>query len=258
MTGPQVDLFSQRLAKEMSALSWKDRSDLLISIGRMEMRMRSNGQERPLWRGPAPEVDVLGADVVVPTEQGERRGRVVCFGVVRMPDGIDYERSVIVHVPSSGTHHEAPGSTARFASQEDQERLREEMEMAKKLTELTEGRSGPTPLEAMKKTRKRGERDPQLIEKMLEAAKDSNNVKAYEETGTNWKVTGIDPSKRLYIFKNQLRVDVSGFTLDHPGVRKISDDEARDMHLGKVRGQVIFDDKVVALAAVKAALELMR
>ncbi|MGD9712737.1 MAG: hypothetical protein AB7V46_11790 [Thermomicrobiales bacterium] len=241
----------------MSALSWKDRSDLLIKIGRMEMRMRSDGQERPLWRGPVPEVDLLGSTVVVPTEQGERRGRVICFGVVRMPDGIDYERSVVVHVPSSGTHHEAPGSLTRLASPEDAERIQGEMEMARKLSELTEGRTGATPIDAPKKPRKRGERDPKLVERMLEAARSSNRVKSLDEAGTNWKITGIDSSKRLYVFKTQLRVDISGFTLDHAGVRKISDDEARDMHLGKVRGQLIFDDKETAFAGFQAALEML-
>ncbi len=51
--------------------------------------------------GGFPEHQLLGADVVVPTDQGERRGRVVCFGVVSM--GAYWERSVVVHVPASGT-----------------------------------------------------------------------------------------------------------------------------------------------------------
>lgn len=256
MTGPQVDLFSARLARELSSLSWQDRNDLLVRIGRMDLRMRQAGQERPIWKGPASEADMLGADVVVPTEQGERRGRVICFGIAPSPGSIDYERSVVVLVPSSGTHHEAPGSVTRLALPEDTERMLGELEMARRLQAANEGVEVPRP--AARPQRRRGERDPKLVERMLEAARQSVNVRSIEEGSSNHKVTGVDPTKRIYIFKTQLRVDLSGFTLDHPGVRRISDEEARDMHLGKVRGQVLFEDKAAAYDGLVAALELLK
>lgn len=248
--GPRVDLFSSRLTKELDALSWQARNDLIVSIGRMELRMRSTGQERPLWRGPAPVDQLLGANVVVPTEQGERRGRVVAFGVVQNPEGIDYERSVIVHVPSSGTHHEAAGSLARLANPEDLARIRGELEMARKLAEAGQGRIQTTTA----RPRRRGDKDPVLFERMLTAAKCSANVKSIEEGTANFKVTGLDGSKRIYLFKSQLRVDISGFSVEHPGIRTISEAEARDMHLGKVRGQLLFDDRETAFAAFELAL----
>ena len=68
--------FSARLAKELDALGWEARNALLVKIGRMELRMRDLGQDKPVWKGPAPVAQLLGADVVVPTEQGESRGRV--------------------------------------------------------------------------------------------------------------------------------------------------------------------------------------
>jgi hypothetical protein len=71
-------------------------------------------------------------------------------------------------------------------------------------------------------------------------------------------VPGLHPRKRLYVFKGQLRVDVSGFSFDHPGLRRISDDESRDMHLGKVRGQVLFGDRQAAISAFTKALEEMK
>ena len=219
--------------------------------------MRGDGQDRPVWKGPLPVTEILGADVVVPTDQGERRGRVICFGVVNT--GAEYERSVVVHVPASGTHHEAPGSEARLASREDVERIRNEMEMALRLSEASKSVDiAITEQSADKRIRRRPTKDPKLIAEFLKMANDSPNVRSVEEGSANHKVTGVDPTRRLYVFKSQLRVDVSGFSFDHPGLRRISDDEARDMHLGKVRGQLVFDDRGEALSAFSRALEEMK
>lgn len=255
MTSAQVDCFSARLNQELAALPWNERNDLLIRIGRMELRMRSDGQERPIWRGPDREDRLLGADVVFQTDHGEQRGRVICFGVVNM--GVEYERSVVVRVPSSGTQHEVPGSAARLASPDDSERIASEVHMAERLAEAI-GRTmvGPTPIAAP--VRKRGQRDPHLIEAMLDLARAHRHVRAVEDGPVNHKIVGAAGARRIYVFKSQLRVDLSGFTLVHPSVRSISDDEARIMHLGRVRGQLIFDDKRLATEAFEAALEELK
>lgn len=253
MDGSKVDTYSARLSRELSVLSWQDRNELLVSIGRQEMKMLNNGQERPVWRGPLSEDRLLGVDVVVPTAEGERRGRVICYGVVSM--GANYERSVVIHVASSGTHHEAPASVVRLASPEDLERIRSESEMADRLREAAlSAEKGPKVTEQAAPTKKRGLKDPVLVARMVDAARTHPNVSSVEEGGANFKVVGRDGSKRLYVFKTQLRVDVSGFSFDHPGLRRISDDEARDMHLGKVRGQVIFGDREVSMSAFEEAL----
>lgn len=253
MDSARVDDFSLRLGAELSALSWQERNELLVRIGRMELRMRAAHQERPAWHGPVAEDRMLGADVVVPTEQGERRGKVICFGV--MNAGPEYERTVIVYVPSSGTQHEVLGSATRLADPDDTARMQNELAMAARLAQAAQVTAGPTPLPASGRPRRRGQRDPQLVERMLAAASGHPKVRALEEGGSNVKVTGLIPGRRLYVFRSQLRVDLSGFSLEHPGVRGISDAEAREMHLGKVRGQVLFDDTGVALAAFSAALE---
>lgn len=257
-----VDDFSARLATELQALSLADRNDLLTRIGRQESCMRAAGQEYPAWRGPVPADQLLGAEVVVLTDRGERRGRVICYGVVE--NGTEYERSVVVHVAASGTQHEAPGSAVRLAAAEDRVRMENEREMAGRLAEAAYAATrGPKrPEEALRRQRKRGLRDPDLIERMVEAARRHRNVKHVDEGSANFKVTAADPvgkdqpaSRRIYIFKTQLRVDVSGFSFDHPGLRQISDEEARDMHLGKVRGQILFDNREDAMGAFQAALD---
>lgn len=255
MNSAQVDSFGARLNNEMMALDERSREALLQRIGQMRRRMLDSGQEQPRWRGPVPESTILGADVVVPTDRGERRGRVICFGVVE--GRADYERSVIVHVPSSGTQHEAPGSQVRLAGNEDLERIRNEIEMADRLAEAAlAARRGPKrPEEALQRQRRRGLRDPALISRMVIAAEAHPNVVSVDQGPANFKIVGRVPGRRIYVFKSQLRVDVSGFDVDHPGVRRVSEEEARDMHLGKVRGQLLFDDREQAFQAFIAALE---
>ena len=254
ISGPKADSFSAKLNQELSALDWKTKNDLFVKIGRMELRMKASiGLDaRPNWRGPLSEDKMLGAEVVVPTEQGERRGRVICFGVVHV-GGDDWERSVIVHSPASGTQHEAPGSSARLATPEDTERLQNELEMAERLADATDAAQKGVASPAKDRTRKRGQRDPELVKELHTMALASESVKSLDEGGSNYKISGSS-GKRIYLFENQLRVDLSGFTLDHPGVRVISDEEARDMHLGKVRGQLLFDDRETAKSAFEAAL----
>lgn len=254
ISGPKADSFSAKLNRELDALDWKTKNDLLVKIGRMELRMKASiGIDgRPNWRGPLSEDKMLGADVVVPTEHGERRGRVICFGVVHV-GGDDWERSVIVHSPASGTQHEAPGSSARLATPEDTERLQNELAMAERLAEASDAAQKGATSPAHDRPRKRGQRDPELVKELHTLALACEHVKSLEEGGSNYKITGSG-GKRIYLFKNQLRVDLSGFSVDHPGVRKISDEEARDMHLGKVRGQLLFDDRTIAKAAFETAL----
>jgi hypothetical protein len=255
ISGQKADSFSAKLNRELGALDWKTRNDLLLKIGRMELRMKATGRERPEWMGPLPEDRLLGADVVIPTEQGERRGRVICFGVLNT-GGETWERSVIVHSAASGTQHEAPGSSARLATMEDAERIQGELVMAEKLVVAADAAQKGTIFPTHDRPKKRGQKDPKLIEEMLAAAKSAATVSDIDDGTTNYKISGAG-GKRIYLFKTQLRVDISGFSVDHPGIRKISDDEARDMHLGKVRGQFLFDDREVSLSAFKAALEAL-
>jgi hypothetical protein len=231
------------------------RNDLLTRIGRQESCMRAAGQEYPAWRGPVPAERLLGAEVVVQTDRGERRGRVICYGV--LDSGSGYEKSVVVHVAASGTQHEAPGSAVRLAAPEDRARMMNEQEMAGRLAEAAYAATrGPRrPEDALRLQRRRGLRDPQLIGAMVALAAQHPNVQSIDEGSANHKITGRDPTRRIYVFKTQLRVDVSGFTFEHPGLRQISDDEARDMHLGKVRGQILFESREDAAAAFAAALE---
>lgn len=70
------------------------------------------------------------------------------------------------------------------------------------------------------------------------------------------KVNGGVKGKNVLIAKKGGRVDLSGFTVEAAAVTQLSEQEARDKHLGKVRAQLDFnksDDEV--LAAFSAAVE---
>jgi hypothetical protein len=63
------------------------------------------------------------------------------------------------------------------------------------------------------------------------------------------RVSGSAPKLAIYIAKTGYRVDLSGFSVRHPAVISISEEKAKVLHLGKVRGQVDFKktaDEVMA------------
>jgi hypothetical protein len=72
------------------------------------------------------------------------------------------------------------------------------------------------------------------------------------------KIVGKQKGRAIYVAKKGGRVDLSGFTVESPAVAQITEEEARQKHLGKVRGQLDFnaaDDAV--LAAYDQALEVL-
>jgi hypothetical protein len=72
------------------------------------------------------------------------------------------------------------------------------------------------------------------------------------------KIVGKTKGRAIYVAKKGGRVDLSGFTVESPAVAQITEEDARQKHLGKVRGQLDFnaaDDAV--LAAYDAALEVL-
>lgn len=252
MTGTQVDEFAARLTEQLRALPREEVHELLVRIGRMEARMRADGQERPIWRGALPQVEILGQEVVIPTDYGDRRGRAIYFGISKV--GPEYETSVIVFSEASGTHYEGPGSQVRLATQSDSERIQGDLVMAQRLREAA------GVLEARRERKRAPSRpkwapDPGLVQRMIDAARDSNFVSSVEEVGGCYKITGRNRGRRLYVHKRGLRVDISGFEPSGDGIIQISAEEAKKAHLGKVRGQIDFTDHGVGMRTFDLMLE---
>jgi hypothetical protein len=72
------------------------------------------------------------------------------------------------------------------------------------------------------------------------------------------KITGTSKSKRVYVAKKGGRVDLNGFTVESPAVRQMSEEEAKEKHLGNVRGQLDFEQPDgLVLEAYDAALAVL-
>lgn len=108
--------------------------------------------------------------------------------------------------------------------------------------------------ESQKKARQeRVVKGSHLLDKLKEMA--TASAGAPDEMNGFLKFNSPDKKKRVLIAKKGGRVDLSGFTIEADAIRQISEQEARDKHLGKVRAQLDFgraDDEV--LSAFSAAL----
>lgn len=107
-------------------------------------------------------------------------------------------------------------------------------EMTEKLKE-----SGKRVEAAAAQRRERTVKGAHLLGRLLEAISASGNVLT-ENTGFH-VVKGVAKGRIVYLAKKGGRADLNGFTLDHPAIRQISEEEAKTKHLGKVRGTVDFD-----------------
>jgi hypothetical protein len=97
------------------------------------------------------------------------------------------------------------------------------------------------------------------IEKLLGIVTESG-LKAEEQAAFH-KVARPDGAKAIYIAKTQkvTRVDLSGFTLEHAAIKQITADEAKELKIGRVRGQLDFTkDETVVLSAFRAALRAVK
>jgi hypothetical protein len=96
-----------------------------------------------------------------------------------------------------------------------------------------------------------------LKDAFLEKAKLTDGLNVEEKSGF-YKITGPTKGRTVYLATKGGRVDLSGFSVDHPAVVQISAEEAKEKHIGKVRGQLDFeqDDEAVTAAFSAALVEL--
>lgn len=251
MNSEFVDAFSARLSSELQVLDDNARELLFCDIAGRVREMQISGQEQPIWLGPSREHEMLGRDVIIPTEVGDRCGRVICFGVVRSPENTgDYERSVIVYVPSSGTHHEGAASLVRFAADDEIDRERYGLVMSRKLSSASSQHSH----EPARVSTARASSDKGLVARLLSIA--TGRGLSLEEKKGSYKLERSSCQKKLYVMKcGRPRVDLSGFAIEHAAVRVLSVTDAKALHLGSVRGIVSFDDIELGVEAFNFSIE---
>jgi hypothetical protein len=108
-----------------------------------------------------------------------------------------------------------------------------------------------------KERRERTVKGSHLLDPMMAKIKDfKRSTLVVEEKTGFFKITGPVKGRALYIARKGGRVDLNGFTVTHDAISQISDEEAKDRHLGKVKAQVDFEKgDVYVLDAFDTILE---
>lgn len=131
-------------------------------------------------------------------------------------------------------------------SENNESGMAEKLENAGKLAE-----------EQKAQRRERAVKGSHLLAAHLELAK-RDGLTVQDKTGFH-RIVGVATGKAVYVAKKGGRIDLSGFTIDHSAVSQLTAEEAKDRHLGKVRGQLDFNqsDEDVTAAYLLALEELL-
>lgn len=107
--------------------------------------------------------------------------------------------------------------------------------------------AGKQVINEVKAKRERSVKGAHLLKTFLDIAQESGC--SVEEQSGFYKITGTVPKKIVYVAKNGGRVDLNGFTVECGVITQVSPDEARQRHLGRVRGQFNFNNSDEGLVA---------
>lgn len=93
--------------------------------------------------------------------------------------------------------------------------------------------------QAKAERRERTVKGAHLLNTLKETAEKAG-LEIVEKSGF-FQILGASKGRRVYLAKKGGRVDLSGFSVEDEAITQISETEARDKHLGKVRGMLNFD-----------------
>lgn len=206
---------------------------------RQDAKMRKSGQSScQKWPG---ELPLIGSEL---TAFG-CTGTVCDYGVHQNKENI-YERCVWIKFPG-GEFVKALFSEIAVVTPEEMERQKQQDgEFKEKLIA-----AGKLVERQRKERRARVVKGSHLLEQMLEEC----SALDVDKKSSFYKVTGSTKGRAIYIAVKGGRVDLSGFGVEHVAITSISEEMAKQKHLGRVRGQIIFalgDDP--AMDAFKTAL----
>ncbi len=118
-------------------------------------------------------------------------------------------------------------------------------EMAQRLTA-----AGQKAEDATEARRERTVKGSHLTDQLLALA----TGKTVEDKSGFHKITGKSKGRAVYLAKKGGRVDASGFTITNDAVTQISEEVAKDKHLGRVRGQIDFEKSDAEVTSAFSAL----
>lgn len=230
---PERKTFSEALRNsDFNLLDDETKSYFLSRYVAADRRMVELGQADVVWDGNIPIEKLINNEVVAKTERGEVVGKAITFG--KIDDGGVVKRTVLVHVPSSGSVYEVFGRNVRLAEAEDLTRMRTEITMAQRL--VVANRNVEEMVKAKRSKRVNGSH---LVDRMMSVVK--QRKLAVDDKAGYHKIFGNEKGVCVYLAKKGGRADLSGFCVEHPAVIPLSEEEAKAKHLGKVRGQVDFN-----------------
>jgi len=203
-----------------------DCNRILVDWVRQDAAMRKVNQTTVTWDGEI-ELPRIGESVVV--WPGCAYGQVADYGIKKGRD--KFERAVWVRLNNS-QFVKMIGGECRMLTDED--RLKLDLISTKFRTRLI---SAEEKVKRQKKER-RSKVVPgsHLLDEMLERAKDLK----VDKKSSFYKITGSIKGRAVYVAIKGGRVDLSGFNIEHASCSKLTEQEARDKHLGRVRGQLDF------------------
>jgi hypothetical protein len=179
--------------------------------------------------GALPE-ELRAVPVVASSPVGQVVGLAAAETFRELPDGSGHAPAVVVYVPCSGSSYVVAMDGVRPAASEEADRILREMEMAARV------RAAEPAARMAGRSRKSKDGDERASRLVAMALDEGLRV---EQAGGYHKVTGDAPGRAAYVSARGNRIDLSGFCVDHPAVRRLTDDEARAAKLGRVRGQVL-------------------
>jgi hypothetical protein len=233
-------VLAESIHNNFKSMDKKTRSTILKVTQDEQFRMKRSGQDRPVWDCSVNEAELINKEVVAKTGVGEVIGRAVYFGIKQDSDGV-FKRTVLVHVPSSGAIYESIGHDVRLATDVDVERMRDEIAMSRRV-----GVADDQAKQMMVEIREQKVTGSKLVDRLLDVASTKRLI--VEDKAGFHKIRGNKKGVCVYLLKKGGRADLSGFCVEHPAVVPMSAEEARERHLGRVRGQVNFscnDERVV-------------
>ena len=201
--------------------------DIKLDWVKMDTERRQSGQNGKVKWNAEFDLPTIGDTVIV--WPGCCSGVVADYGIKQM--GKVFERAVWVKVDDcefiklSGRECKPLTDEDKLHMEEQNKKFRKRLIAAGKKVERQR-----------KERRQRQVKGSHLLEEMLSAASGFE----IDEKSSYYKIMGTAKGRKVYVAVKGGRVDISGFSMDHPCVTNISADEARKRHLGSVRGQFDF------------------
>jgi len=188
--------------------------------------MHKSGQNIALWNGSI-NLPRLGQLVIV--WPGCAYGQVADYGIKRGRE--KFELAVWVKLNNDQFIKMLGGECCMLT---DDDRLRLDLLSTEFRAKLIN--AGKKVQQQKKERRSKAVPGSHLLDEMLEKAKDLNS----DKKSSFYKITGSIKGLAVYVAIKGGRVDLSGFNVEHISCIKLTEDEARAKHLGRVRGQLDF------------------